>query len=61
MRAFLAVLALGILMGLLLGPLIRAAVAAREYRRASAEARLTDEVLRRMAPPADDPAADHSS
>jgi hypothetical protein len=46
--AFLAGLAVGIFVGLLLGPLLRAAVALREYRRASAEAELTDELLRRI-------------
>lgn len=61
MGGVLAALGLGILIGLLLGPLLRAALAAREYRRASAEVRLTDEVLRRMGAPADDPAPDRSS
>lgn len=51
--AFIAGVAVGILAGLLLGPFLRAAVAIGEYRRASAEVRLTDELLRRMAPPAD--------
>lgn len=61
MGAVLAALGLGILIGLLLGPLLRAVLAAREYRRASAEVRLTDEVLRRMGAPADARAPDRSS
>ena len=61
MGAVLAALGLGILIGLLLGPLLRAVLAAREYRRASAEVRLTDEVLRRMGAPAGAHAPDRSS
>jgi hypothetical protein len=42
-------LLLGIVIGLLLGPLVRSWLAWREYTEASREARLHDEVLRRMA------------
>jgi hypothetical protein len=39
---------LGLAAGLLLGPVLRWWLAAREWRQASEEVRLTDEVLRRM-------------
>ncbi|MGH2723522.1 MAG: hypothetical protein ACRDI0_04510 [Actinomycetota bacterium] len=45
---FVAGMVVGVLLGLLVGPLLRAALVLREYRRASAEAGLTEEVLRRM-------------
>ena len=41
-------LLLGIVIGLLLGPVIRSWLTWQEYRRADREARLADDVLRRM-------------
>ena len=46
---FLAGLLIGVVVGLLLAPLLRWALAAREWREASREAGLADEVLERMA------------
>jgi hypothetical protein len=45
---FLAGLLIGVTLGLLLAPILRWAIAVREWRQASKEARLADEVLRRM-------------
>jgi hypothetical protein len=45
-------LVIGILVGLLLGPALRSWLAWREYVEASREARLHEEILRRMAGPA---------
>jgi Tfp pilus assembly protein PilW len=41
-------LLIGIVIGLLLGPIIRSWLTWREYRTADREARLADDVLRRM-------------
>ncbi|MGH2674966.1 MAG: hypothetical protein ACRDKA_08830 [Actinomycetota bacterium] len=52
-------LLVGIAIGLLLGPVLRSWLTWREYFNASREARLQEEVLRRMAaspPPGDGPA-----
>jgi H+/gluconate symporter-like permease len=43
---------LGLVAGLLIGPVVRSWLAWREYVAASREAQLTDAVLRRMAEPA---------
>lgn len=45
-------LVVGILVGLLVGPALRSWLAWREYVEASREARLHEEILRRMADPA---------
>jgi hypothetical protein len=51
---------LGIVIGLALGPLIRSWISWREYLDASREARLHEELLRRMkeAPPPDEASAE---
>lgn len=45
---FLAGLLIGVTLGLLLAPILRWVLAAREWRQASKEAQLADEVLLRM-------------
>jgi hypothetical protein len=57
---FLAGLAIGVFLGLLLGPLVRSWVAWREWVQASREADLTDRLLTRMEREAEDPDADPS-
>jgi hypothetical protein len=44
-------LALGLVAGILLGPVIRFWVAWKEWERASSEARLTEDAMRRMGRP----------
>ncbi|HYZ11403.1 MAG TPA: hypothetical protein VE962_05865 [Actinomycetota bacterium] len=48
-------LIVGIAIGLLLGPALRSWVVWREHVEADREARLHEEILRRLAPPAGDP------
>jgi hypothetical protein len=51
--AFVAGFLIGVAVGLLAGPLLRWWVAVREWRDASREAELSDELLRRMGEEAD--------
>jgi hypothetical protein len=51
--AFVAGFLIGVAVGLLTGPLLRWWVAVREWRDASREAELSDELLRRMGEEAD--------
>ena len=48
-NAFVAGLLIGVAIGLVAGPLLRWWLAVREWREASREAELSDELLRRMA------------